>query len=171
MSSILAAALVLQLAGPVQTEPPPPPPSRTPDEASGGIRLTAGVHELRHADSASGEAGVEVRLPWRAFGVVGPVAGVTVTSTASTFAYSGLALDLPVGSRVRVTPSFAAGLYARGGGKDLNNPVQFRTGLELAIRISPRARVGVEVTHLSSGGLATPNPGVESLVLVYEIPF
>ncbi len=169
MSPVLAAALVLQLAAPL--EPPPPDPSAPPEEATGGIRISAGVHELRHADSASGEVGVEARLPGRFLGVVGPVVGFTVTTTASTFAYSGLALDLPVGSRVRVTPSFSAGLYARGGGKDLNNAVQFRTGLELAVRISRRARVGVEVTHLSSGGLATPNPGVESLVLVYEIPF
>lgn len=168
MSLFLAAALAVQLTGPL------PPPADAPggvEASAGGIRLSVGVQELRHADSASGEIGLEVRLPWRILGILDPVMGLAMTSRASTFGYAGVALNLPMGSRVGVTPSFSTGLYSRGGGKDLNNAVQFRTGLRLAVRVHRGARFGVELVHLSSAGLANPNPGVEALVLVYEVPF
>lgn len=178
MPLLVAAAFALQVSG---TVPPraqtPEPPSHEADrpaapvEARGGIRVSVGVQELRHADSATGEAALEVRLPWRLPGSLAPFAGVAITTSAATFAYGGFAVDVPVGPRLRVTPSFATGIYGRGSGKDLNHPVQFRTGLEIALRLGTGARLGLEVTHLSSGGLATPNPGVESLMLVYEVPF
>ena len=168
---LVAAALSLQISGAVAHHPPPPPEDPDPPEAAGRFRLSAGVLELRHADSAVGEAGLEVHLPWRGPGGVQAVVGLAVTSKVASYGYAGLAFDVPLGAQVRVTPSFAAGLYTPGEGKDLNNPLQFRTGLGLAVRIREGSRLGVEVSHLSSGGLATPNPGVESLVLTWEIPF
>ena len=170
MSVVIAALLAVRLAG------PPPPDSLTVETseavvASGRSALSLGVLELRHGDSAVGQVGVEVRMPWGRTGPVSPLVGFTLTSAVSAFGFGGIAVDIPLGARLRIAPSFAAGLYVPGEGKPLHGPLQFRTALAFTIRVAGERRLGIALTHVSNGGLAVPNPGVESLALVYEVPF
>jgi hypothetical protein len=63
-------------------------------------------------------------------------------------------------------PFTGAGLYEEGDGKDLGGPVEFRSGLEVAVRAGARWWVGLSYYHLSNAVLYDRNPGEESLVLV-----
>ena len=59
----------------------------------------------------------------------------------------------------------------RGGGKDLGGHVEFKTGGEIAYRFDDDSRLGFLFDHISNAGIYTKNPGVESAMLMYSIPF
>ena len=93
------------------------------------------------------------------------------TTDAATYGYAGIGVDVFFGPRWVATPTFAAGIYGNGDGKDLGNAVEFRSGLEVAYRFDDRSRLGLSFTHISNAGIGDRNPGVESLVLMYSVPF
>jgi hypothetical protein len=99
-----------------------------------------------------------------------PVAGVMATSDAAVYGYGGLAMDIFFGRRVVATPSFAAGAYHDGSGKDLGHTVEFRSAMEVAWRFDDRSRLGVMFYHLSNAGLGESNPGTEVLSVTYGVP-
>ncbi len=135
------------------------------------ITFGAGYYDLTDDDDAA-EVRIEYRfsedykLMWFT-----PFVGFTATSDAATYGYGGIALDLFFGRRWVATPTFAAGLYGDGDGKDLGHAIEFRSGLEVAYRFDDYSRLGLSFTHISNAGLDDENPGVESLVLFYSIPF
>ena len=67
-------------------------------------------------------------------------------------------------------PSFAAGLYEDGDGKDLGHTVEFRSAIDLAYRFDNRSRLGLSFYHLSNAHLADSNQGTEVLSLIYSVP-
>lgn len=138
-----------------------------------GLALSAGVFNVLN-EERSAEAGFELRLrplregtaerPW----VLRPAAGAMATSEETIYGYAGFRLEIPMTDRWTVTPQTAAGYYERGDGKELGGSVQFRSGLELAYRLSPAHSVGAVFYHLSNAGLERPNPGSESLELFWS---
>ena len=92
------------------------------------------------------------------------------TSDGGAYGYGGISFDLFFGRRIVLTPSFAAGYYHEGNGRDLGHEVEFRSGVELAYRFDDRTRLGVLFYHLSNAGLGDHNPGTEVLSLSYSIP-
>jgi lipid A 3-O-deacylase len=155
-----AAAAAALLAGrPAAAQPPL------------AIELSGGVYEVLGEENVA-EAGVE--LSGRPFPLPGlprfvpdpaPIGGVMANGDGSVYAYAGFRLDFPVTRRFIVTPNWAVGYYDRGDGRDLGGPVEFRSALDLAYRVSAHAAVGLSFYHLSNAGLYDPNPGSESLVL------
>ena len=135
------------------------------------LTFGAGYYDL-FDDQSAAEARFEYRfseknkLLWFT-----PFVGLTATSDAATYGYAGIALDVFFGSRWVATPTFAAGIYGDGDGKDLGHAIEFRSGLELAYRFDDYSRLGLSFTHISNAGLGERNPGVESLVLFYSVPF
>ena len=49
--------------------------------------------------------------------------------------------------------------------------LEFRSQIELAVRLENDIRVGVSFSHISNASFGEENPGVESLALTYVIPF
>jgi hypothetical protein len=72
------------------------------------------------------------------------------------------------GDRWRVVPFTGVGWYEAGDGKDLGGPVEFRSGLEVSRRVGGRSWIGLSFHHLSNSGIYSPNPGAESLLLVWS---
>ncbi len=99
-----------------------------------------------------------------------PWVGFEATSKGATYVVGGVLFDIYFGRRIVITPSFGAGWWRNGGGKDLGNNVQFRTQLEVAYRFNDRSRIGVALSHISNASLSSDNPGVEILNLYYSIP-
>ena len=99
-----------------------------------------------------------------------PMAGLLVTFDGAFYGYGGLGVDLFFGRRIVVTPSIAAGLYFEGGGKDLGHLVEFRSSVKLAYRFDSRARLGLDLYHLSNAGLDERNPGANALMVTYSMP-
>lgn len=143
-------------------------------QAPVGIEVSGGVYEVLGERTAA-EAGVELLggplplpgLP-RFVPDPAPIGGFMANDDGSVYGYAGFRLDFPVTRRFTVTPNWAVGLYDKGDGRDLGGPVEFRSALDLAFRVSRRAAVGLSFYHLSNAGLYDPNPGSESLVVTWS---
>lgn len=98
-----------------------------------------------------------------------PMVGGMITSDEAAYLYGGISME--VGRRQMVLrPSFAAGLYRQGRGKDLGGVLEFRSGLELDWVGRTGVQVGLELYHLSNAGLGHANPGQETLALTLGLP-
>jgi lipid A 3-O-deacylase len=134
------------------------------------LALGAGAFDLLHDDIA-GEARIEYRSGYKIFGVLKPFIGGMVTTESAFYGFGGFGIDIYFGPRWVLTPSAAVGAFTKGSGKDLGSTVEFRTGAELAYRFDDRSRLGLAFHHLSNAGISTHNPGTESLMLMYSLPF
>lgn len=149
-----------------------PPPARAADLVE-GFALSAGVFNVLDADS-SAEGGFELRLRplYEGVGerawVLRPAAGAMANTDGGLYGYAGFRLELPLGERWLLVPQTAAGVFDRGDGKELGGSIQFRSGLELCYRLDEAHTLGVVFYHLSNAGLERPNPGSESLALVWS---
>jgi len=133
------------------------------------LALSAGIFRLGKDDD-QGEGGLGFRFPTKIWKLVADT-GFTYTEEGSYFVWGGLRRDIPLGDRWQITPGFGVALYEEGDGKDLGGPVQFRSLVELSHQWPKGNRLALAFYHLSNGGLEDPNPGSNSLVLVYSIPF
>jgi hypothetical protein len=118
-------------------------------------RSTTGRIEYRHRDV----------LPWR----IQPFAGADLGEDRSRYVYLGVLRVLPLGWRLRLTPSLGVGHFADGT-FTLGYPLEFRSGVELGVRLPWSLEVGAAVHHVSNGGLGRLNPGSEQVVVVSRFP-
>ncbi len=120
------------------------------------------------------DEGAEFRLEYRSdtkFWHFKPFFALAATSTAQGFLGAGVLIDVFLGRRLVVTPSFAPHLYVGGNNKlDLDYPLEFRSQLELAYRFDDRSRLGIAVSHYSNASLGDTNPGTESAMIYYSVP-
>lgn len=100
---------------------------------------------------------------------VRPFLGVEGTSDLALYGLGGLAVDLRLGPVV-LTPSFGAGLYHRGDGKDLGSPVEFRSMLELGYEFAGGYRASIAYSHVSNADLAETNPGANVIGAYLHLP-
>lgn len=121
------------------------------------------------------DPGAEFRLEYRSprkFFFLKPFVALAGTSTGSGFFGAGVLLDVYFGRRIVVTPSFAPHFYVGGNDKlDLDFPIEFRSQLEIAYRFDNRSRLGLAISHYSNASLGDTNPGTESLMVYYSVPF
>ena len=132
--------------------------------------LTFGAGFYDFSDEGTGVVSVEYTHKSALIWKIKPMGGVLVTFDGALYGYGGFGLDIFFGRRMVVTPSIAAGLYANGGGKDLGHVVEFRSSVKIAYRLDSRARIGLDLYHLSNAGLDDINPGANALMLTYSMP-
>ncbi|MDF1747829.1 MAG: acyloxyacyl hydrolase [Alphaproteobacteria bacterium] len=132
------------------------------------IRFGAGYYDINDDQSAA-EFHMEY-ISGSKWWVFNPFVGVMATSDTAFYGYAGIRLDLFMGNRFVITPSFAPGLYHDGDGKDLGYPIEFRSAIEFAYRFDDRARLGLSLYHLSNASLDDNNPGTEVVTLHYSYP-
>ena len=143
-------------------------PSYLPNNNPGYLSLGLGYFDINDNKSTI-ELRLEKRLE-RSFLVFQPFVGLMSTGDKAFYGYGGISLDWVYGDFI-ITPSFAAGLYADGDGKDLGHAVEFRSALELSYEFKNHHRLGLMFYHLSNASLSNNNPGTEVLSLGYSIPF
>lgn len=112
----------------------------------------------------------EYRSGYKMLGFLKPWAGIEVTSDEAVYGVVGVLTDIYFGRRWVLTPSFGAGAYADGNGKDLGHTIEFRSQLEFGYRFDDRSRVSLAVSHISNAGLGDGNPGTEIATIYYHIP-
>jgi lipid A 3-O-deacylase len=78
--------------------------------------------------------------------------------------------DWRIGERFLITPSFGAGLYHDGGGKNLGHTIEFRSQLEIGYEFDDKSRIGLAGGHISNAALSDRNPGTEIINLYYHQP-
>ncbi|NMM43560.1 acyloxyacyl hydrolase [Rhodospirillaceae bacterium KN72] len=133
------------------------------------LRIGGGYYDTND-DMGAGEFHMEY-ISGSKWWVFNPFVGLMTTTDSALYAYAGIRLDLFIGNRLVITPSFAPGLYHDGDGKDLGYPVEFRSAIEFAYRFDDRSRLGVSYYHLSNASLDENNPGTEVAILHYSYPF
>ena len=121
-------------------------------------------------DDTSAEFRLEYRSDYRLWHI-GPMIGLMANTDGGVYGYGGVFIDIFFGKNWVVMPNAAVGGYREGSSKDLGNVVEFRTGVEIAYRFADKSRLGLAFQHISNAGLDDKNPGTESLVLTYAIPF
>jgi lipid A 3-O-deacylase len=152
----LAAALIVAASAPVHGEPV-------------SFALSTGQYGLRKEIPHALALEMEVGLPWR-WTLLRPVAGLLATSGGAAFVYSGVAIEIPLPGRLRLTPGFAPGVLAARGDGDLGSRVEFRSSVELSIAPAEAVRIGVGFSHISNAHLGDHNPGVEVITARIAVP-
>ena len=115
----------------------------------------------------------EFRLEYRSdqkFWIFKPLGGLMATSDGAFYGFAGVGIDVFLGRRFVMTPSFAPGYYNEGSGLDLGYPLEFRSQVEFAYRFDDRSRLGLAVSHMSNASIGDTNPGTESAILYYSVP-
>jgi len=107
-----------------------------------------------------------------------PFFGVEFTNDSASYFLTGIYFEDNLGelfegnkSKYYFTPSFGAGFYDNGSGKNLGNTLQFRTSFEVSYELKNKNRIGISLSHISNANLADKNPGVEILSFSYHIPY
>jgi hypothetical protein len=124
--------------------------------------------ENRHG-SAAGEARIELRVGQK-LGFVGPAVGLLATTDGGWFGYGGLYADI-VYKNLVITPMLSMGGYEAGDGKDLGGTLEFRSVLGLSWQFANRARLGLQIAHISNADMHDKNPGAEDFLLTFAWPF
>jgi len=107
-----------------------------------------------------------------------PFAGLEITSDSASYFLAGVYIEDNIGtlftnksSNLIFTPSWGAGYYDNGDGKNLGNSIEFRTTLEFSYQLKNKNRIGISFGHISNANLGEKNPGVEIISLSYQKPF
>jgi len=133
------------------------------------LSLAAGVFDALQQDDSATEFG----LQWRGGGRIwklAPMLGAMATTEGGLLGYLGFSVDLPLGRHFALRASFAPAAYEKGNGKELYSVLQFRSGIEASLWFGRHLRVGVELYHVSNGGMTDLNPGESSVVLTLAVP-
>ena len=133
------------------------------------LSVAIGYFDLVQDHNKATEFRVEYRSD-KAVSMFKPFFGMMGTNDSTFYGYGGFLLDLFYGRRFVVTPSLAAGYYAKGDGKDLGHELEFRSSVEMSYRFDDRSRIGLSFYHLSNASISSKNPGTEVLSIVYSIP-
>ena len=139
-------------------------------EGSDRLLIGAGYYDIMDNEDA-----FDMRAEWRSgddfvWGI-SPFVGAEATSDGAIYGLVGLFRDFPVAPQWYVTPSFGAGLYHDGDGKDLGHTVEFRSQIELGYEFESAHRMSVGFGHISNASLGDRNPGTEILNVYYHMPW
>jgi len=158
LAAALTAVMILSLA----------PEARADDPDF--LTVSAGWFDFNRKKDEGGEFRLEYRSDYKLWGFK-PFGTLSATSTGMTFVGAGILMDIYLGRRLVLTPSFAP-TYWQGATDDLDlgHAIEFRSQLEVAYRFDDRSRLGLSVSHYSNASIGDTNPGTESVMLNYSIP-
>jgi len=99
-----------------------------------------------------------------------PLTGAMVNTDGAFFVFAGIIMDINLNNFLVLTPSFAPGYYNKGNSKELFYALEFRSKLELALKLINDIRIGISISHISNASLGPPNPGVENYAFNLTVP-
>jgi lipid A 3-O-deacylase len=141
----------------------------TSAQAQQHVTASAGMFDIRHQERSA-----QFGLQWSGNDIYThfqPIAGVNADVDKDAFAYGGVQYDYAINEKWSLTPSFAAGAFHHGDGKDLGGAINFRSALGVDYRLSNDSRIGLGISHISNAGIYKRNPGAESVMLTWSMPF
>ena len=116
---------------------------------------------------------LEIHSGKKLFNLIKPFAGILGTSANAYYAYGGFGIDGYYSKKKNIvlTPSVACGYYKDGSEIKAGNPMEFYIGIDLFYRFKNNVRIGAGIFHISNADSGYRNPGSETLLLKYQIPF
>ena len=133
------------------------------------VSLGVGWYDINDNEGAA-DFRLEYRWDKELLWVIEPWAGLEASSDGAVYAVAGILADMRIGDNFLITPSFGAGLYGDGSGKDLGHVIEFRSQVELGFELDNLSRIGIAAGHISNAGIGDSNPGTEIVNLYYHIP-
>ena len=135
------------------------------------LTFAAGWFDLNRQKDEGAEFRLEYRSDYKLW-VFKPFLTAAGVSNGMSFIGAGVLIDVYLGRRWVVTPSFAPTWWRGKTSKlDMGHAVEFRSQLEVAYRFDDRSRLGLSFSHYSNASLGDTNPGTETLMVNYSIPF
>ena len=129
------------------------------------INLFTGMFDFSDTKQAAGIFGIQHQndeLFRESFlGKLSPISGGFITQNNAYYIYSGAQAEYDLGF-LKITPSFAPGYYNEGNGKDLGNPLEFKTEVQMTLDLFDSTEFGMSYNHISNASLGTKNPGANS---------
>jgi lipid A 3-O-deacylase len=140
-----------------------------PDRLLLGAGAFSIIRNKHSGDSPTPEGRVEylVGRKWYSFG---PLVGIMANTDGGVYGYGGVYTNLAFGHWL-ITPSVGLGGYARNDSKNLGGVFEFYASLETGYEFTGGSRLGLRFAHISNAGTHGYNPGVESALVTYSIPF
>jgi hypothetical protein len=137
-----------------------------------GPLLAGSLGQFNFVDSGDGLFGGGLEYRWAPVGRWNliPGVGVTFAEGGAAYGYAALHYDFHVGHSWFVTPVIGAGYFRNTDTLDLGHAAEFKTGLEISVRVADRYRLGVQGYHLSNASLSDDNPGSEVIELLFAFP-
>ncbi len=102
--------------------------------------------------------------------ILRPQAGVLVSFSGAVMIYGGLTWPAVPVKWLVIETGAAAGYYESGEGIDLQFPLEFRLSLSVMYRFRNYIQLGAGIAHISNANLSPPNPGTESISVIFKIP-
>jgi hypothetical protein len=133
------------------------------------VSLGVGYFDVNKQDADAADFRLEYRHGEK-FWIFKPWVGVEATSDGAVYGAGGILVDVFLGRRFVLTPSFGAGYYEDGSGKKLGHEIEFRSQIEVSYRFDDRSRLSAAFSHISNAGIGDENPGVEVVNLYYALP-
>jgi hypothetical protein len=99
-----------------------------------------------------------------------PGIGLLYGEDGQSYLFADLAHDWQLSDRWVATLSFGFGWFNNGDDIEVVDAREFQTVLALSRRLTNGGRVGISGSHISNGGLSSPNRGTETLALFYAFP-
>lgn len=136
---------------------------------SHALAFSVGAFEAFDSDQRATEVGIEYRFaPLDSVFNLIPTVGLAMNSDGGYWATAGVRYDCELSPDWILTPNFALVGYEDGAGLDLGLGLEFRTGLDLAYKLTEHSRLALGIYHMSNADLAKDNPGSESVILSYS---
>ena len=104
------------------------------------------------------------------FGTLKPLTGAFVTGKSSVYVYTGFEIDYRLGP-ISLKPSFTPGYYEKGDGKDLGDPLEFKSAVELGINIFENSSLSANYSHISNNDWGNINPGTDNISFNFSTKF
>lgn len=143
----------------------------TAAHAEGGmLGVGVGYYDIFDGDKEAADFRLEYRSGEPCIWEIKPFFGAHVTTDGALYGLGGLYTDFNLSPEWTLTPSFGAGLYSDGDGKDLGHTIEFRTQVELGYNFQNGSRLSGGLAHISNMSIDDHNPGTEILSLNYYVP-
>lgn len=134
------------------------------------LTISSGWFDMNRKKDEGAEFRLEYRSDYKLWHFK-PFVTASGVSNGMTFLGAGVLVDVYLGRRWVVTPSFAPTWWrGKTDELDLGHAVEFRSQLEIAYRFDDRSRLGLSLSHYSNASLGDDNPGTESLMVNYSVP-
>jgi len=103
-------------------------------------------------------------------GKLSPVTGAFVTGKGASYFYTGVEAQYNLGP-VKILPSFTPGYYNQGDGKNLGDPLEFKSEIKLGFDIFKDSKIGYSYSHISNNNWGSTNPGSDNQSITFSKKF
>lgn len=141
--------------------------------AEGYHRIALSAGELGLADKLRypGRYGIEYQArPYTSWKLI-PAIGFAWAESGANLTYAAVRRDFWLTDRWSITPTTGLGAFQESEELKLGSELEFRSGIEAAYNFRNHYRLGLGFFHVSNAGIGERNPGSESLIAFFAVPF